>query len=78
MGEERDMFAGLGCEKEIRSLGDPHVIFNPSPEHDKGVGKQCSDDYVLTPFLQSTQVWRWRMQEEQKQYAKNNKMRADV
>ena len=78
MGEERDMFAGLGWEKEIRSLGDPHVPFNPSPEHDNGAGKQCSDDYELTPFSQSTQAWRWRMQEEQKQYAKNNKTRADV
>jgi hypothetical protein len=27
MGEEIDMFAGLGWEKEIRSLGDPHVPF---------------------------------------------------
>jgi hypothetical protein len=27
MGEERDMFSGLGWEKEIRSLGDPHVPF---------------------------------------------------
>ena len=37
MGEERDMFAGLGWEKEIRSLGDPHVPFNPSPEHGRGL-----------------------------------------
>src|ERR1700737_2895545 len=78
MGEERDMFAGLGWEKEIGSLGNPHVPFNPSPEHDNSAGKQCSDDYELTPFSQSTQAWRWRMQEEQKQYAKNNKTRADV
>ena len=37
MGEERDMFADLGWEKEIRSLGDPYVPFNPSPKHDIGV-----------------------------------------
>ena len=64
MGEERDMFAGLGWEKEIRGLGDPHVPFNPSPEHDIGVGNRYSDDYKLTPFLQSTQAWRWRVDEE--------------
>ena len=43
MEEERDMFAGLGWEKEIRSLGDPHVLFIPYPEHDKRAGNQCSD-----------------------------------
>jgi hypothetical protein len=61
MGEEIDMFTGLGWEKEIKSLGDPHILFNPSPEHDKSTRKQCSDDYELTPFLQSIQVWRWKM-----------------
>ena len=50
MGEERDMFAGLGWEKEIRSLGDPHVPLNPSLEYNIGVGNQHSDDYELTPF----------------------------
>ena len=78
MGEERDIFAGLGWEKEIRSLGDSYVPINPSPEYKKGVGNQHSDDYELTPFLQSTQAWRWRMQEEEKRYAKNDKRRADV
>ena len=38
MGEERDMFVGLGWEKEIRSLGDSHISFNPSPEHEKRTG----------------------------------------
>ena len=42
------MFADLGWEKEIRNLGDPHVLFNPSPEHDIGVGNRYSDDYELT------------------------------
>jgi len=78
MGDKIDMFVGLGWEKEIRNLEDPHVLFTPSPEHDKGVENQCSDDYELTPFLQSTQTWRWRMQEEQKQYIKNEKKQADV
>ena len=48
------MFAGLGWEKEIRSLGDFHVSFTPSLKHDKRAGNQCSDDYELTPFSQST------------------------
>ena len=72
------MFVGLGWEKEIRSLGDPHVPFNPSPEHDIGSANRYSDDYELTPFSQSTQAWRWRMQEEQKQYEKNEKRQTDV
>src|SRR5450631_89389 len=78
MGEERDMFAGLGWEKEIRSLGDSHVPFNPLPEHDIGAANRYSDDYELTPFLQFTQARRWRMQEEQKRFATNDKRRADV
>ena len=60
MGEERDMFAGLGWEKEIRSLGDPHVPFNPLPEYDTGVANRYSDDYKMTPFFKSTQAWRWK------------------
>ena len=78
MGDERDMFVGLGWEEEIRSLGDSHVPFNPSPRHDIGAKNQYSDDYERTPFSQSTQAWRWRMQEEHKQYTKNDKRRADV
>ena len=78
MGKERDMFVGLGWEKEIRSLGDPHVPFNTSPEHEIGVANRYTDDYEMTPFLQSTQAWRWRMKEEHKQSTKNDKRRADV
>ena len=78
MEEERDLFAGLGWEKEIRRLGYPHVAFNSSPEHDIGAENQYRDDYELISFLQSTQAWTWRMQEEQKRYAKNDKRRADV
>jgi hypothetical protein len=40
MGDERDMFAGLGWEKEIRSLGDLHIPFNPSPEFEFVVGNR--------------------------------------
>ena len=50
------MFAGLGWEKETRSLGNPHVPFNPLLEHDIDVGNQYSDDYELIAFLQSTQT----------------------
>lgn len=39
MIEEIYMFVGLGLEKEIRNLGDPHVAFNPSPEHDRSYAK---------------------------------------
>jgi hypothetical protein len=73
MGDERDMFAGLGWEKEIRSLGDPHILFNSSPKFEFAAGNRSSDDYEQTPFLQSTQTWRWRVQKEQKQYEKKEK-----
>ena len=33
----------LGWKNEIRSLGDPHVPFNPSLEHDKSVANQYGD-----------------------------------
>jgi hypothetical protein len=64
MGEEKNMFVALEWEKDIRSLGDPDVLFTPSPERDIRAGIQCSDDYKLTPFLQSTQAWRWKMHEK--------------
>jgi hypothetical protein len=56
LGEERDMFAGLGWKKKMKSLGDHHDPYTPSPEHDICVGNLCSDDYELTPFLLFTQV----------------------
>ena len=61
MGEKRKMFVGLGWEKNIRSLGDPDVPFIPSPKRDIRAGNQCSVDYDLTPFLQSTQAQRRRI-----------------
>jgi hypothetical protein len=66
MREERDMFDGLEWEKKITNLGDPHVPFNPLLEHDINVANRYSDDYELTPFLQSTQAWEWMMLEEHK------------
>jgi hypothetical protein len=54
MGDERDMFAGLRWDKEIRNLADPHISFNSSPEFEFADGNRSSDDYDLTPFLQST------------------------
>ena len=70
MGEKIDMFVGLGWEKEIRILKDPHIPVNLSPEFEFRPGDRASDDYDLTLFSQSTQAWRWRVQEEQKQYEK--------
>ena len=45
MGDERDIFAGLEWEKENRSLRDPYVHFNSSPEHDIGAANRFSNDY---------------------------------
>ena len=72
------MFFGLGWEKEIKSLKDFDVHFIPSSDYDIRAGNQCSDNYDPTPFSQSTQAWRLRKQEEQKQYAKNITWRAYV
>jgi hypothetical protein len=58
MEDERNMFVGLGWEKEIRSLGDSQIPFNPSPEFEFVAGNRGSDNYELTPFLQSPQAWR--------------------
>ena len=58
MGEERKTFVGLGWENEIRNLGKPDVPFIPSSERDIRARNQCSDNYDLTPFSQSTQARR--------------------
>ena len=52
------MFAGLGWEKKIGSVGDPHIPFNPLPEFEFVAGNRGSNDYELTLFSQSTQAWR--------------------
>ena len=66
MGEKRDMFAGLGWEKKIRILRDPHILFNSSSEFEFGPENRGNDDYELILFSQSTQAWRWKVHEEQK------------
>ena len=64
------MFAGLGWEKEIRSLEYSHISVNSSPEFEFSRENRACDDYDLTSFSQSIQAWRWRVQEEQRQYKK--------
>ena len=57
MGEKRDMFDGLGWDEEIVSLEDPHIPFNPLLErerNEKSAVEQFRDEYVMTPFSQST------------------------
>ena len=79
MGEEKDIFEGLGWDKEIVSLGDPRVPFNPSPERERSAAKRYRDDYEMTPFSQSTQAWKWRVEEEERQrYVDKFKMKADM
>jgi hypothetical protein len=78
MGDERDMFAGLGWDKEIRSIANLHIPVNLSPEFEFVVGNRSSDNYDLTPFSQSTQAWRWRTREEQKQREKKEKKQDHV
>jgi hypothetical protein len=72
MGETRDMFEGLGCDDEITNLGEPHVPFNPSPERERDERSDIErfrDDYVITPFSQSTQAWRMRAEEDRRRCA---------
>ena len=74
--DEGDPFAWLGWGAKIVSLADPHIPFNPSPKGGLSDAKWFRDDYKITPFSQSTQVWKWRMeQKERKQYVERLKMR---
>jgi hypothetical protein len=71
MGEKRDMFEGLGCDWEIENLGDPFIPVNPSPERERDERSAIDrfrDDYVITPFSQSTQAWRMRAEEDRRRY----------
>ena len=73
------MFEGLGWNKEIVRLGDPHVPFNPSLERERSAAKRYREDYEMTLFSQSTQAWKWRLEEEERQrYADKFKMKKDV
>jgi hypothetical protein len=70
MGEERDVFKGLGWDEEIVSLADPHIPFNPSPERDvneKRATDRFCDEYVCPPFSQSTRTCLWTVEEEEGQ-----------
>ena len=76
--DERDPFAGLGWEVEIVRLADPHILFNLSPECVVSSAKGFRDDYEITPFLQSIQVWKLRLEEEDRQrYTERVKMRPE-
>ena len=66
-------------DEEIGNLGDPHIPFNPTPkgEIDEKSGiERFRDDYVMTPFLQSTQTWKLMAEEDQRRYA--NKFEIDA
>ena len=70
MRKEIDMFVGLRWEKKAISLGDPHVHFNPSPEHDIGTANRYSNDYEMTQKM--SRIWvGWRR-------SKNDKRRVNV
>ena len=74
--DERDPFAGLGWEVEIVRLADPHTPFNPSPERAVSGAKRFHDDYEIKPFSQSTQAWKSRLEEEDRQrYVNQRKCR---
>ena len=44
MGDERDTFAGLRWEKEIRILGDPHIPLN----HRRNLNLMSEIEVVMT------------------------------
>lgn len=62
------MFVGLGWTKKIRSIGYPHVPYKPPPDRDIGAAKRYCDDYEMTRFLQSIQIWKWKVEEERQRY----------
>ena len=39
---------------------------NSKNKYDIGAANRCSDVYKMTPFLQSTRAWRFRVENEQK------------
>ena len=76
--DERDSFAVLGWEIEIVRLADPYTPFNLSPECGVSCAKRFCDDYDITPFSQSTQAWKSRLEKEDRQrYLKRIKMRLE-
>ena len=76
--DEKDLFAGLGWEVEIVRLVGPHIPFNPSPERRVSGAKRFRDDYEIMPFSQSTQAWKSRLEEKDRQrYVEQIKMRSE-
>ena len=60
--DEGHPFAKLGWGVEIINLADLHIPFYPSPKGGLSGAKRFWDDYEITPFLRSTQAWKWRME----------------
>ena len=76
--DETDPFARLGWKVEIVRLADLHTPFNPSPECGVSGAKRFRDDYEITPFSQSTQAWKSRLEEEDRQrYVERIKMQLE-
>ena len=74
--DEGDPFVGLGWKAKRVNLANPHIPFNPSPKGGLSGAKQFWDE--ITPFLQSTKSWKWRMeQEEREQYAEHVRMQGE-
>lgn len=70
MGEKGEWFEGLGWEEEIVSLAEPHVSYNPSPERlrsERSAVQRYREDFEMTPYSQSTQVWKCRLKEEERE-----------
>lgn len=82
MGEKGEWFEGLGWEEEIVSLAEPHVSYNPSPERlrsERSAVQRYREDFVMTPYSQSTQVWKCRLEEEERERnSKRARMPKDV
>ena len=73
--DERDPFVGLGWEVEIVRLADLPIPFNPSPECGVSGAQRFRDDYEIIPFSQSTQAWKFKLEEEDRQqYVERVKM----
>ena len=79
MGKEIAMFEGLDYDEEIHNLDDPHIPFNPTPERERderSARDRFPNDYVMTPFSQSTQAWRMRAEEDRRRNEDNFEINA--
>ena len=76
--DKRDPFVGLGWEVEIVRLAELYTPFNPSLKRGVNGAKRFRDDYEITPFSQSTQAWKSRLEEEDRQqYVERIKMQME-